>query len=99
MKHLLLKDKKNRPKFHKFENHAILYSYLYFLPIFNNNTKSKLLFLKKNKGRGISYVSISNRCAITNRSKGLVTLCHISRMQFKDLINNGFVPNIQKSSW
>ena len=99
MKHLLLKDKKNRVKFYKFENFQILYTYLYYLPLFNNNTKAKLLFLKKNKSRGVSYVSISNRCAISNRSKGLVTLSHISRMQFKDLINQGFIPNIQKSSW
>lgn len=99
MKHLLLKDKKKRIKFTKFENNQILYNYLYYLPIFNNNNKAKLLYLRKNKGRAVSFVSVSNRCAISNRSKGLVTFCHISRIQFKDLVNNGFIPIIQKSSW
>lgn len=96
MKQLLIKDKKKRIKFYSKEHFSILYGYLYYLSYFNNNTKARLLYLKNQLN---SYVCISNRCAISNRSKGLVSLCHISRMQFKDLINKGLLPYIQKSSW
>lgn len=46
-----------------------------------------------------SAVRLKNRCGITGRPKGYVRFFGISRVKFRELASNGFIPGVTKASW
>lgn len=46
-----------------------------------------------------SPVRLKNRCGITGRPKGYVRFFGISRVKFRELASNGFIPGVTKASW
>nr|YP_009317248.1 30S ribosomal protein S14 [Palpitomonas bilix]BAV82416.1 30S ribosomal protein S14 [Palpitomonas bilix] len=46
-----------------------------------------------------SLVRIHNRCIITGRTRGIYRRFKISRIQLRDLIGQGLIPGLVKSSW
>lgn len=46
-----------------------------------------------------SPVRYRNRCKITGRPRGYVGFFGISRIQFRDLANDGKIPGVTKASW
>ncbi len=46
-----------------------------------------------------SPVRLHNRCKLTGRPKGYMRQFGISRINFRELANNGQIPGITKSSW
>ncbi len=40
-----------------------------------------------------------NRCSITGRPKGYMRDFGISRIQFREMANQGLIPGIKKASW
>ena len=46
-----------------------------------------------------SPVRLRNRCQFTGRSRGFLRKFKMSRLCFRELANQGFIPGIVKASW
>jgi small subunit ribosomal protein S14 len=46
-----------------------------------------------------SPVRLRNLCSLTGRARGYMRLYGISRIKFRDLAANGYIPGVKKSSW
>lgn len=46
-----------------------------------------------------SAVRLHNRCSLTGRPKGYMRDFGISRVQFREMANNGLIPGVTKASW
>lgn len=46
-----------------------------------------------------SPVRLHNRCKLTGRPKGYMRQFGISRVKFRELANQGFIPGVKKASW
>ena len=46
-----------------------------------------------------SKVRLRNRCALTGRGRGFIRQYGISRIKFRDLVSDGKIPGVTKSSW
>ena len=44
-------------------------------------------------------IRMHNRCSITGRPKGYMRDFGISRIQFREMANNGLIPGVKKTSW
>ncbi len=49
--------------------------------------------------KNASPVRLKNRCGITGRPKGYVRFFGVSRVKFRELASNGFIPGVTKASW
>lgn len=49
--------------------------------------------------RNSSPVRLKNRCKLTGRPRGYMRQFGVSRIVFRDLVNNGMVPGLTKASW
>ncbi|MGU9952138.1 MAG: 30S ribosomal protein S14 [Gammaproteobacteria bacterium WSBS_2016_MAG_OTU1] len=49
--------------------------------------------------RDSSQVRVRNRCAFTGRPRGVYRRFGISRTMLRDMVMNGEVPGVTKSSW
>ncbi|MEI7492922.1 MAG: 30S ribosomal protein S14 [Bacteroidota bacterium] len=49
--------------------------------------------------KNASPVRLHNRCKLTGRPKGYMRLFGISRINFREMANNGLIPGVKKASW
>lgn len=49
--------------------------------------------------KNASPVRLHNRCKLTGRPKGYMRLFGISRINFREMANNGLIPGVTKASW
>ncbi len=49
--------------------------------------------------KNASPVRLHNRCQLTGRPKGYMRQFGISRINFREMANNGLIPGITKASW
>lgn len=49
--------------------------------------------------RSSAQSRIRNRCIITGRGRGLISLFNISRIKIKELTAKGALPGVRKSTW
>ncbi len=49
--------------------------------------------------KNASPVRLHNRCKLTGRPKGYIRYFGISRINFREMANNGLIPGVTKSSW
>jgi small subunit ribosomal protein S14 len=49
--------------------------------------------------RNSSKVRLHNRCKITGRPKGYMRYFGLSRINFREMANNGLIPGVKKASW
>ena len=49
--------------------------------------------------RDSSKVRLRNRCQMTGRARGVYRKFKLSRLTFRELALNGFIPGITKASW
>ncbi len=49
--------------------------------------------------KNASPVRLHNRCKITGRPKGYMRQFGVSRINFREMANNGLIPGIKKASW
>jgi small subunit ribosomal protein S14 len=49
--------------------------------------------------RNSSPVRIRNRCALTGRARGFLRKFGMSRLCFREMASQGYVPGVTKSSW
>lgn len=46
-----------------------------------------------------SKVRLHNRCKLTGRPKGYMRYFGLSRINFREMANNGMIPGVKKASW
>lgn len=46
-----------------------------------------------------SPVRLRNICTLSGRARGYIRLYGLSRIKFRDLASNGYIPGVRKSSW
>lgn len=46
-----------------------------------------------------SKVRLHNRCKLTGRPKGYMRYFGLSRINFREMANNGLIPGVKKASW
>ena len=44
-------------------------------------------------------IRMHNRCKITGRPRGYMRQFGLSRIQFREMANNGLIPGVKKASW
>ncbi len=49
--------------------------------------------------RNASPVRLHNRCMLTGRPKGYMRQFGVSRINFREMANNGLIPGVTKASW
>lgn len=49
--------------------------------------------------RNGAAIRMHNRCSITGRPKGYMRDFGISRIQFREMANQGLIPGVKKASW
>ena len=49
--------------------------------------------------RKTSEIRIRNRCTLTGRPRGYLRNFRLSRIAFRELASQGFIPGVTKSSW
>ena len=49
--------------------------------------------------KNASPVRVKNRCAVTGRGKGYLRDFGLDRITFRELVNQGLIPGVKKSSW
>lgn len=98
-KYLLIKDKKKRKIFLRFELARLFYRSLYL----NKRLKidlRELAYLKLNKlPRNCLGNRVRNRCINTNSSRSVYKYFHLSRFEIKKLGLDGKINGLFLSSW
>jgi len=70
----------------------------FFIHMKRNKNNIQYRFLKRKMNRyGLTIPT--RRCMLTGRSRGFMRDFHISRHQFKNLVQQGFFHGVTKSSW
>ena len=46
-----------------------------------------------------SSVRLHNRCQLTGRTRGFIRQFGISRINFREMANQGLIPGVKKASW
>jgi|SRR5690554_415531 len=99
MKHLFIKDQKNRLNFLKNENNRIIIKHL----IRNSDLliEQKILLMEKQKklNKKISLTKLNNRCSLTNRGRSILSKFKLSRIQIREFLSLGLVPGYKKAVW
>jgi small subunit ribosomal protein S14 len=49
--------------------------------------------------RNSSSVRLHNRCQLTGRPRGFIRQFGISRINFREMANQGLIPGVKKASW
>ena len=49
--------------------------------------------------KNASPVRLHNRCKLTGRPRGYMRTFGISRVNFREMANNGLIPGVKKASW
>ncbi|WP_185871455.1 30S ribosomal protein S14 [Blattabacterium cuenoti] len=61
--------------------------------------KAKNYELLQKLPRNASPVRLRNRCSITGRCRGYMRQFGVSRIVFRSLVSQGFIPGVKKASW
>jgi small subunit ribosomal protein S14 len=96
MKYLIIKNKKLYKLFFKFELKRLQYKCI----MLNRNLPNYIrqqAFLNINKmSKNISYVSIKQRCLITNNGRSVLNHFKLSRIKLRLLISNNYINGVKK---
>ena len=49
--------------------------------------------------KNASPVRLKNRCNLTGRPRGYMRAFGLSRIKFRELASQGYIPGVRKSSW
>jgi ribosomal protein S14 len=94
MKYLKTKNKKLYRLFYSIESQKIQYKFIFnntnLPPYIRQQAFNKLIETKS------SYVSIKNRCYITNKNRSLFNYFKLSRIKLRLLASNNYINGIKK---
>ena len=68
-------------------------------PRTNMNEKRLANMMLEKLPRDANPIRIRNRCNLTGRPRGYYRKFGLSRIAFREMANNGFIPGITKASW
>ena len=97
MKYLLKKDKSNRKSYKLLENKRKVYKALVSNDFLDVGRKE--LVKDKMSNIGFKFTRVVNRCIFTGRKRGILREFKISRYNFKELAQKGYLEGVKKSSW
>jgi ribosomal protein S14 len=101
MKYLKKKDLKHRKEF--FFNEKLLFILNFtknFLLLRKSSNYFSIFFYKFIKANRLnSKTKIKTRCVASNRGRGVLKSCSVSRMKLKEFIQLGILPGYQKAVW
>lgn len=94
-----IKDSHKRDLFKKYE-----YKRRELKAIFNNTElpegiRSEAFYELESLPKNSSLTRVRNRCIYTGRGRSVSRTLKISRLTFRELSSNGYIPGITKSSW
>ncbi len=93
----VFRDLYKRKYYQKKEIYYLILKYIYIKNLKKNNKNLYYTFFLKKKFRGKNQ--IKNRCILTNRGRGLVSILKCSRIKFKEYTLLGYSFGISKASW
>lgn len=99
MKHLFIKDHKNRVNFNKNEKKRLILKFLLNNTTLSNEQRIILNDKLQNLNNKVSYTKINNRCSITFRGRSNLRTFKLSRIRLRELVSLGLVPGYKKSVW
>ena len=65
----------------------------------NPDARAQLQMQLQKLPRNSSPTRLKNRCAVTGRSRGYMRKFGLSRITFREMASQGFLPGVRKSSW
>ena len=99
MKQSVEKDQRNRNLFFKYESGRKVLKAISCNQNLSNSMRLKanlsLSYLPKNS----SPTRVKKRCILTGRGRFILGQFNMSRMMFRQLAREGFIPGLRKSSW
>ena len=99
MSNYILKDDNKRKLFLKNELKRLQYKYVIKNQTIDKQTRT-LNIIKLNKlNRNSCKTRVTNRCILTGRSRAVYKLFRLSRIKFRELAVQGFIPGVTKASW
>lgn len=99
MKSLLERDQKRRKLFLMFEKKRIIYKYIYNNLNLPYSIRIEALKRLQSLPLQSSPTRIRNRCVVTGRARSVYKHFKISRLIFRKLAVQGFLPGIKKANW
>ena len=97
-KSLLVRDKKRRLLFKKYEIRRIILKSLLRNNLLNFNEKNCINFLLNKYPRNSLRIRIRNRCILTGRGRGVIRKFRLSRIMLKNYSLFGLIPGMVKDS-
>lgn len=95
-KSLLIRDKKRRELFKKYELRRLILKSLLCNEILNFTEKNCIRYLLNKMPKNSSSVRIRNRCILTGRGRGVIRKYRLSRIMLKKYSLLGYIPGIIK---
>nr|YP_009579053.1 ribosomal protein S14 [Vischeria stellata]QBK36842.1 ribosomal protein S14 [Vischeria stellata] len=92
-------DKKNRFLFFKYEKIRLVLKVIIKNTSVDINIRQKAFLALLKLPKRSSIVRLRNRCVFTGRSRFILSSFSMSRLMLRKLSFEGFIPNLQKSSW
>lgn len=95
-KSLLIRDKKRRELFKKYEFRRLILKSLLCNELLSFTEKNCIRYLLNKMPKNSSGVRIRNRCILTGRGRGVIRKYRLSRIMLKKYCLLGYVPGIVK---
>lgn len=99
MKSLIYKDKNYRKNFFNLEKSSNVEKFFKKNSVISNFQKHKILLVSNLKRNHFYRLKVKNRCLLTGRSSSVSRIYSVSRIFFRNLGREGFIPGLKKSSW
>ena len=97
LRRFIYKDLKLRKTYYKFESTLIMLKALTFNSILPLSLRQSIYIILHKLS--IRSTRIRNRCLYTGRGRGIMSEFRISRIQFRNLADSGFIPGVKRASW
>jgi small subunit ribosomal protein S14 len=98
MKYLLIRERLRRKCFKSLETSFLALKFIIHNQKLSNSLRweASLLLSKFSK---TSRITLKNRCFLTGRARSYSRFFNLSRIQFRNLARNDFLPFVEKFSW
>ena len=93
-----VKDLKLKLAYHKYEKKNLVNKFI-CINILNKRTNLFCFFVKKMRDKQGSKISVTRRCILNNRSRGVSRFFGLSRICLRELLRFGQIPGFKKAVW
>ncbi len=96
MRYLLIKNKKLYKLFFKLELKRLQYKSIMLNTKLPNFMRHRALICINKLNKNSSYISIKQRCFITNNGRSVLNHFKLSRIKLRSLISNNYINGVKK---